>query len=226
MMEDKVKLMDMLDNVQAYTEEELRDVLADDAATDETYRTMVTVRQSYRKQHADSQPVDVEAAWEKFCRMEKIRNGGNENRRNGGNGKFRKVAAAIIGVLLISGLSYATIHQIKNRELRGEEQGVENISSPEVGGREGAVPSLQEETETERPVLAEPKTFDNVPLGEVLPEIAGYYGMAVRFQSEESKGLRLFFTWNPQEPVEKVISKLNQFEHLSVTRDGENIIVE
>ena len=75
-------------------------------------------------------------------------------------------------------------------------------------------------------VQVQPRTFDNVPLEKMLPEIAEHYGMDVRFLSEEAKELRLFFTWNPQESIDKVIDKLNQFERLNVKRDGRSIIVE
>ncbi len=71
-----------------------------------------------------------------------------------------------------------------------------------------------------------PKTFDNVPLGRMLPEIADYYGMKAKFLSEDVKELRLFFTWNPKESIDKVINKLNQFERLNVKRDGQDIVVE
>ena len=60
----------------------------------------------------------------------------------------------------------------------------------------------------------------------MLPEIANYYGMKVSFQNKEKEALRLFFTWNPAESIDKAITKLNQFESLSVKREGENITVE
>ena len=50
--------------------------------------------------------------------------------------------------------------------------------------------------------------------------------MKAKFLSEDVKELRLFFTWNPKESIDKVINKLNQFERLNVKRDGQDIVVE
>ena len=214
------QLMDMLDEPEAYSEQDIRNFIADNEEVRDFYQTMVTVRQSYRQAHTDSQPIDVDEAWQRFLHE-------NEEKRKDVQPisrsliplfpKFQKLAAAIVGVLLISGLSYAAILQIHHRSeaLQAQELAVK-APKPTIA-------TITEKTDTRQ---TGPKTYDNVPLGEMLPEIAHYYGMRVYFRSEEAKALRLFFTWNPQESADKTISKLNQFERLNVKRDGEDIIVE
>ena len=206
------QLLEMLDNPEAYSEQDIRDFIAHDEEVREVWQTMVEARQSYRRQHADSQPIDVDEAWQRFCENDKFP-------RFSLHPILNKVAA-IIGVLLISGLSYAAFIQIQRRnEARQAQETI--VDTPKQA--KTITVSSKEKTDT---LQVEPKTFDNIPLGDMLPEIAHRYGMTVSFHSEEAKALRLYFTWNPQEPVDKTISKLNQFERLSVKRDGENIIVE
>ena len=64
--EDNIrKLMEMLDNPDAYSEQEIRDIIAQDEDTRETYRMMVEIKRSSRRSQND-RPVDVDAAWKRF----------------------------------------------------------------------------------------------------------------------------------------------------------------
>ena len=60
----------------------------------------------------------------------------------------------------------------------------------------------------------------------MLSEIAAYYDVKVTFTNEEVRGLRFRFVWNPRQGIEQVISDLNQFERLTVTRKDNLITVE
>lgn len=218
--EDYTKRMwDMLDNPQAYSEEEILDLLRDHEEARETYRQMVEVKRSYRQRRISDQAVDVDGAWERFASKHPVQGKKHKPLLFSRFTGMRRYAAIGICVLLMSVLSYAAIIQIRHRNEVREEQPAATETKPAV--RQVETPVVITDT-----LQVKPKTFDNVPLNEMLPEIADYYGMKVRFLSAEMKELRLFFTWNPKEPIDKVLSKLNQFERLNVKRDGQNIIVE
>ena len=57
-------------------------------------------------------------------------------------------------------------------------------------------------------------------------QIAKHYGYDVSFRSEQSKALRLFLTWNPQDSIQKVTDKLNLFEQIHIVLDKQTMIVE
>ena len=203
------QLMNMLDHSEAYSEQDIRDFIGSEEEVQQMYRTMTEARQSFRKAKADRQPINTDEAWQRFEQKHLKTDKAPTIRLYP---RFRKVAAAVAAVLLLSGLSYAAIVQIRYRnEAKQAQATMEDTAIPE------------EKPDT---IQAEPKTFDNVPLGDMLPEIANYYGMKVSFQNKEKEALRLFFTWNPAESIDKAITKLNQFESLSVKREGENITVE
>jgi hypothetical protein len=48
----------------------------------------------------------------------------------------------------------------------------------------------------------------------------------VVFANDEARGLRFHFVWNPQKGIDQVISDLNQFERLTITRKDNQITVE
>ena len=55
------QLLEMLDNPEAYTEQEIQDIINRDGDTRETYRMMVEAKRSSRQRQADK-PVDIDAA--------------------------------------------------------------------------------------------------------------------------------------------------------------------
>ena len=59
------QLLEMLDNPDAYTEQEIQDIVNRDDDTRETYRLMVEAKRSSRHRQ-NQKPVDVDAAWQRF----------------------------------------------------------------------------------------------------------------------------------------------------------------
>ena len=214
------KIWDMLDNPQAYSEEEILALLRDNEEASEAYRQIVEVKRSYRQLHAADKSIDVDKAWKRFALGHPVENKRHRPQYTSWFTGARKYAAIGVAVLMMSGLSYAAIVQIRTRnEIRKEQPAVTERKPATVRKTKAPVEAVDT-------VQIQPKTFDNVPLEKMLPEIAEHYGMKVRFLSEEVKELRLFFTWNPQESIEKVINKLNQFDRLNVKLSGQDIIVE
>lgn len=214
------KIWDMLDNPQAYSEEEILALLRDNEEASEAYRQIVEVKRSYRQLHAADKAIDVDKAWKRFASKHPVENKRHRPQYTSWFTGARKYAAIGVTVLMMSGLSYAAIIQIRHRnEIRREQPAATNSKPATVRQVKTPVEALDT-------VQLQPKTFDNVPLEKMLPEIAEHYDMKVRFLSEEVKELRLFFTWNPQESIEKVINKLNQFDRLNVKLSGQDIIVE
>ena len=59
------QLLEMLDNPDAYTDQEIQDIVNRDDDTRETYRLMVEAKRSSRHRQ-NQKPVDVDAAWQRF----------------------------------------------------------------------------------------------------------------------------------------------------------------
>jgi ferric-dicitrate binding protein FerR (iron transport regulator) len=68
--------------------------------------------------------------------------------------------------------------------------------------------------------------FDNIPLEQMLSEIASYYKAEVSFQNENARKLRFYFVWQRRQGLEQVVEDLNHFESLHLTLKDNQIIVE
>ena len=204
------QLLEMLDNPEAYTEQEIQDIINRDEDTRETYRMMVEAKRSSRQRQADK-PVDVDAAWQKFTEIHQSKSHGFG---------WIKIAASFVGVLLVSGIAFAAI-QIVRYAQQNSPKTEEVINTPKPINV-----TLTDTLATGTIAAPQPIVYDNIPLEKMLPEIAAHYDAKVTFVNDEARQLRFRFVWNPQKGIDQVISDLNQFERLTVTLSDNQITVE
>lgn len=95
-----IRLMEMLETPEAYSEQEIRDIIHSDDETREAYRLMVASKQGYIHKQKE-QPIDIQAAWQKF----EDKHYSPKTNRN-----WMKIAASFIGILLITGVAFAAVH--------------------------------------------------------------------------------------------------------------------
>jgi len=204
------QLMEMLDNPDAYTEQQIQNIINHDEDTRETYRLMVEAKRSSRHRQ-NKELVNVDAAWQRF-------NQKFQPKQSSSN--WMKIAASFIGVLLVSGIAFAAIHIVRQYQKQETPQTeiAEKVTNP--------VTTLLADTLTKDTVIVQPVIYDNIPLEKMLPEIAAHYDVKVVFANDEARGLRFHFVWNPQQGIDQVISDLNQFERLSATLKDNQITVE
>ena len=204
------QLLEMLDNPDAYTEQQIQDIINRDEDTRETYRLMVEAKRSSRHRQ-DKKPVDVDAAWQRFNQKLQPKQQGFG---------WIKIAASFIGVLLVSGIAFAAIHIVRQYQKQEtlKTEVTENVTKPAT--------TAPADTLTKDTVTVQPVVYDSIPLEKMLPEIADHYDVKVVFANDEVRGLRFHFVWNPQKGIDQVISDLNQFERLSVTLKDNQITVE
>ena len=204
------QLLEMLDNPEAYTEQEIQDIINRDEDTRETYRMMAEAKRSSR-QHQANKPIDVDAAWQKF--NQKIQ----PQQHSFG---WMKIAASFIGVLLVSGIAFAAI-QIVRYTQQHTPKTEEVINTPKSANVTPADTLTTDTIATPQPII-----YDNIPLEKMLPEIAAHYNAKVTFVNDEARQLRFHFMWHPQKGIEKVVSDLNQFERLNITLNDNQITVK
>ena len=212
------QLLEMLDHPEAYTEQEIHDIINRDEDTRETYCLMVEAKRSSRNRQ-DETPVDVDAAWQRFHQRLQPKQRGRG---------WMKIAASFIGVLLVSGIAFAAIHIVRHYvggDMPTPPQETQIVEANQQVALDDTVKVATTDTIAPKATM-EPVVFDNVPLEEMLPKIAAHYEATVTFANEKARQLRFRFVWNPQQDIDQVVSDLNQFESLTVTLVDNQITVE
>ena len=206
--EDNIrKLMEMLDNPDAYSEQEIRDIIGQDDDTRETYRMMVEIKRSSRRSQND-RPVDTDAAWKRFEQAHYQRRHSNA---------WMRVAAGFIGLLFVSGISFAAITAVKHHNERRQAQ--EQPQTETVTTTNAA--TVESEQSADQPVV-----FTNTQLEQILTEIAAFYSVKVEYKNADVRSLRFYYEWNRKAGVESVIDDLNQFSKVNITLNNNKITVE
>ena len=224
------RLLEMLENPEAYSEQEIRDIINHDDETREAYRLMVTAKQGYTHKQSNH-TTNAQAAWKRFCENEERRMKNEESygrepmaRADSSfftlHSSFQKIVASFMGILLISSITFAAIHIVRKHQKQKFPQTEQMVSEAKTTNTI-PVDTLTTDTTTVQPVI-----YDNIPLEKMLSEIAAYYSVDVMFQNNEIRSLRFHFVWNPQQEIEKVVSDLNHFERLHVMMKENQLIVE
>ena len=198
------------------------------------YRDMTEEPEKYSDQELEAmmdeidQMPDVEEAWHLLSEKLRVKSEESSSKHEVAradsslytlHSSFKKVAAILISIITISGLAFAAIHFVRNHE--GKPAETEQPAATVEARTADAARQPADSTVSTQPVV-----FDNVTLDSILPQIARHYGYTVDFRNEQPKSLRLFFTWNPQDSIQKVTEKMNLFEQFRVVLEEQTIIIE
>ena len=166
------------------------------------------LRQMYAKETDTSEIVDEE--WKKF----EAKHFGPKRRSWG----WMQIAASIIGVLMLSGISYAAISHLIMMD-----------SKPKVAITERK-PDVKKVKKTygieAAPTKQTPVIFNNVELQQIMQYIADGYDVKVEYKNEATRTLRFYLQWEADDTLQEIIDKINHFEKVHLTLNEDTIIIE
>lgn len=198
------------------------------------YRDMTEEPEKYSDQELEAmmdeidQMPDVEEAWHLLSEKLRVKSEESSSKHEVAradsslftlHSSLKKVAAILISIITISGLAFAAVHFMRNHEGKPAE-----TEQPAATVEARTADAARQPADTT--VSMQPVVFDNVTLDSILPQIARHYGYTVDFRNEQPKSLRLYFTWNPQDSIQKVTDKMNLFEQFHIVLEEQTIIIE
>ena len=205
------------------TDAQLRQAL-DDPQMRKLVEQMAFAKRAFKNEELQAEEPDVEGEWAKFAADHFWE--GDTAEANSSlftlHFSLQKMAASFIGVLLVSGMAFATIHIV--RMVNNQKAETVQVEQPVSYKPSTALPADTVKTDTT--ATMQPVVFDNVPLEKMLTEIAAYYHAEVSFLNVDARQLRFHFVWKCEDGLGHAIEKLNRFESLSVRLDEDKIIVE
>ncbi len=159
---------------------------------------------------------DAEEEWQRFERK--------ELRAKRRTSPLRKIAAMFIGTLLLSGITYAAIHLWKNANSTPSETPSQPTTVSPVEN-DTIAPAFKECPDSVSKSMS-PIVYEDTELSTMLNDIAAHYQYEVIYQNENSKHVRLYFTWDKTAPIEDVIGTFNKFERIHITQENRQLIVK
>lgn len=217
------RFLELQEHPEQMTDDELQQFL-DDPQMQELMGQMAFAKRTFKSRELRGEAPDVEEEWAKFA-ANHFDGEDTMQRRTSAfsfSSSFQKIAACFIGVLLVTGMAYATIHIVRHSAEKEQESVAQEtrISTPEQE-------KLSADTvKADTTAVLQPVVFDNVRLDEMLAQIAAYYRVETVFRNESARQLRFHFVWKHEEGIGRVIRKLDRFESLDIRLEDNRIIVE
>ena len=208
------RLLEMQENPEHYSDEEIRQLMADEEC-----------RQLYEQMVRGTDAVFAAKDY-KNEGMEEGRDESGFNVSTQPSGTLvrarlfpiGKVAAVFIGLLMLTGITYAAFYI-----MRGEG----GNTNPEL--QESPALSAQQQKIGEQPadstVTLEPVVFKDKELGTILSEVAAFYKCDIVYKNEKVKHVRLYFTWDKTKSIDEVVETFNKFERFHIIREEKQLIV-
>ena len=182
------------------------------------------LRQMYAQESHHDEDIDtsdiIDEEWTKF-EAEHFKDG-----RNSSSSilqffhSTKKIAALFIGVLILSGITYAAIHMISSNPQ--SEQVDQTVA---VDKAQPSTINAQQSASADSTII-QPVVFENAELGRILQEIASFYQCEVVYKKEKTKRVRLFFTWDKKQSLDQVVETFNKFERFHIAKENQKLIVE
>ena len=184
-MKDIEQLLRMTERLQDYTDEELQQLMNDP---------------------------DMRAYYELMVKAEE----GFAQRKAKRNKRVRlwKIAAMFMGIILLSGLTYAAVH-FSRQATDGTKTQTQEILAAET-----------HQQPTEITPQDSIRTFVNAELQQILGELAYYYHVDVDFRNEQARHIRLYTKWDTTAPLSQIIDRLNNFERINIRQTQTQLIAE
>lgn len=209
-------LLQMLEQPECYSEAQWQEILADDECR-ELYTLMAKVKSTAPSPEVSDETIDAE--WQRLAQSQRARTAVIP--------LWRKVAVTAAIAVALFGLSYAAVTtgffglQKQDNEQK-EVQKSETIQQLPAHENSPAIEVANDST----PAAVEPRLYDNVPLEQMLAELAAYYQVDVEYRTDDVRSLRLYYEWEPDYSLDMVVDMLSHFESLSISREGNKLIVE
>ncbi len=207
-MDKTEKLLRMIEHPELYSEEQLQEMLSDEECR-QLYETMRLSASAFELANGEAK-VANDLKVEEWNKLETTIFPTRSQKY------WTKIAAAIIGILMLSGITYAAIHIASSSSTKAQEQQKIQLTKTQDKAEATAIAENYEQL-----VL-----FENTELEKMLNEIADYYHYEVIYQQESTKHLRIYFTWKKSLQMEEIVALLNKFEQIRITQRERVLIVE
>ena len=215
-MEKINQVIDMIEHPEKYTEAQVKEILQDEECS-QIYLTMIEMRMAFGKE-ATQKNLDVEKEWDAFLKQQQPQRLPRL--------AWSKIAASLVGVLLLSGIAVAAIHTYSSSH-HAEKQEKANTTTVMVAPKSAMAQTSQvkkEKTVEQKAIVH--KMFDNVTLASMLDDMAKYYGVTVVYRNAEAKQLRFYYEWNSENGLNRVLEELNHSQQMNLSLEDDKIIVE
>lgn len=236
-------LLSMQEHPERYTDEQILQMLADDPELAEMMEQLAMTKRAFTRQEANKENIPMDDLWEQFASEHEEELDALESQQEQeasirsfvgskigkilGMAKLKnRVAAVFIGLLVVSGVTFAAIHIARHYVGRDSQSPSQETQISDM--HQPVAPSdtiISDTIKNDTPVKANPVVYDNVTLDSIAKDIAAYYQIGLELQNGHAHQLRFYFVWKQDDSLHEVVEKLNMFEQVNMSVENGKLIV-
>ncbi len=206
-------VLDIIENHEKYTSNQLDEILSD-PETRQIYNLLCKTDSAIES----DKTVDVDAEWEKFSR----------HRTGSRRSAFMWRGSRAASVAIIISISIAAIAAgiAIGASLKDRNQGISVEKKPETASHLGTLP-YKSIAESQDSIIAvtSPILFEDATLETIMKTNSAAYGVDVTFRNNETANLHLYYRLDPTLPLDEIITQLNTFEQINISRTGSTLTI-
>ena len=220
MKQDFDELFKLIDDAQNLTDSEIEKLVADLSEDErDMLNAMIATKRAMQRGEAQGRAEQVaDDAWKAFS-QHKFGGGKNISNLVPMRPLWRKIAAAAIAVVVISGFTVAAVH---GNWLHIDEAPKAAVEQETTTGHSGYTDHIATDTVAN---ARQVEILDDVTLEALLEQMAAHYGAEVQFADDALRTMRLHFEWDKSLSLERNVQLLNNFSKFSVSIANDVITV-
>lgn len=219
-MKDNIdRLLDALEHPENYSDAEVEQILTDPEA-----RKVYDMLRKTADASAPVSEINLDEEWRRFeAKQPKRRPVILRWLSFMASRNAAAVIIALVGTLAVVAATIGVTHYFNaNKEMAQTEQAEQQKQTAIADSKVAPTDTIPTETTP----LPETIVFKGENLGKILADMAGYYGVTVKFNQDAVKSLQLYFEWDQSLPLNEVVEQLNNFEQINITLTDKALTVK
>lgn len=219
-MKDNIdRLLDALEHPENYSDAEVEQILADPEA-----REVYDILRKTADASAPVSEINLDEEWRRFeAKQPKRRPVILRWLSFMASRNAAAVIIALVGTLAVVAATIGVTHYFNsNKEMAQTEQTEPQKQTAIADSKVAPTDTL---TNEEAP-MPETIVFKGENLERILADMAGYYGVTVKFNQDAAKSLLLYFEWDQSLPLNEIVEQLNNFEQIDITLTDKALTVK
>lgn len=206
--------LDIIENHEKYPAERLSELLSD-PETREIYDLMCKVGTAIDTNAS----TDANAEWIAFTRKHSI-----PHRRMFMWSGSRAASIVLLALTSLAAVAVGITVTVAISDKRAQSSSVEETRqlANESSATEDTS-AIANDTVTASP---SPIMFEDETLESIMRAVAANYGVTVRFNNDDAASLHLYYKLDPTLSIDEIISQLDTFEQIDISRDGDTLTID
>ena len=205
-------LLDLIEYPEKYTSDEVQELFSDPEIKG-IYNVLCKTVSSLKSEDRISDEL-IESEWKRLHSRSGL--------RFPISSRAASVAIVIFSSLIALAVGIAVSVSVVNKD------SMPVVTDASSGSAEKIANTVDSATSSKRDVDEESSSviFEDSTLEEILKTIADHYNVSVEIRNTDAAGIHMFYKFDPSKQLEDIVEQLNTFDRISISIDGDTIIVD